>query len=153
MKKLILFLLLGIFLVGCGTSNAESNDGDDTSGSGNEKGIVSGEVVPTLTEIDNMNYRYQIFNQTEKELTLEFTSGQRFDYAVDTKDGERVYLFSSLASFIQEVGEEKVKPGEKLSYEINLEEAGLEPGEYVLTVWMTPKDGEKYETSVDVTIE
>ncbi|WP_081742118.1 BsuPI-related putative proteinase inhibitor [Mesobacillus boroniphilus] len=81
------------------------------------------------------------------------TSSQRYDYSVKTKDGKEVFLFSSVASFLQVLGEEKLKQGESLTYDIDLHELSLEQGEYTLTVWMTPKGGKKYEVSKEFTVQ
>jgi hypothetical protein len=151
MIKAVLIFLVGIMLVGCGMGAKESvqNQNGNTNGSG----IVAGEMVPSLMEKTPLLYEYQIKNQTEEVVTLEFTSSQRFDYSVQTKDGKEIYLFSSVASFLQALGEEKVKQGEELKYEINLHDLQLAQGEYMLTAWMTPKEGKKYSITTDFTIE
>ncbi|MCT2535725.1 BsuPI-related putative proteinase inhibitor [Aquibacillus koreensis] len=176
MKRLVLFLLIGILLVGCGTSSTNDSDeqnqdgktngsgevtnhevdngseGEEESADGEDNGIIAGKVVPVLTETNPLLYTYEVANQTEKEITLEFTSSQRFDYAVETKEGEQVYLYSSVASFMQALGEETIKQGGSLEFEINLNELDLEPGDYVLKAWMTPTGSKKYEVSHDFTI-
>ena len=100
-----------------------------------------------------MHLQYEVKNQTEKEVKLEFSSSQRFDYSVETKTGEQVYLFSSLAMFIAVLGEETVKPGEILSYEIDLHGLDLKAGDYLLTAWMTPKEGKVYQVTKEFTVK
>ncbi|WP_407270961.1 BsuPI-related putative proteinase inhibitor [Radiobacillus sp. PE A8.2] len=156
MKKTMYFLLVvlfGLFLAGCGTSNADegNQETENTNGSGNS--IVAGKVVPTLTESSPLVYDYQVANQTEEEVVLEFTSSQRYDYAVSDSKGEQIYLYSSVASFMQVMGEEKMKQGEALQYSIDLHELNLSPGSYVLSAWMTPQGGEEYKVEHDFTIE
>jgi ABC-type molybdate transport system substrate-binding protein len=149
MKKLLMILLMGLLVTGCGTGNQVSNNDHDQGGAG----IVAGEMAASLAEENPLIFQYEVKNQTEDEVTLEFTSSQRYDYSVKTKDGKEVFLFSSVASFLQALGEEKVKQGEALSYEIDLHELSLEKGDYVLSVWMTPKGGRKYEMTKEFSVE
>lgn len=149
MKKLLMILLLGLLMTGCGTENQVSNNNQDKGGAG----IVAGEMAASLTEESPLIFQYEVKNQTEEEVTIEFTSSQRYDYSVKTKDGKEVFLFSSVASFLQALGEEKLKQGESLAYDIDLHELSLEKGEYILSVWMTPKDGKKYEVSKEFTVK
>ena len=153
MKKLLMILLMGLLVTGCGTGNKVSNDNQDDEKNGGGAGIVAGEMAASLTEESPLIFQYEVKNQTEEEVTLEFTSSQRYDYSVKTKDGKEVFLFSSVASFLQALGEETVKQGESLTYDIDLHELNLEKGDYILTVWMTPKDGKKYEVSKEFTVQ
>ncbi|MBT2638638.1 BsuPI-related putative proteinase inhibitor [Bacillus sp. ISL-39] len=149
MKKLWMILLLGLLITGCGTGNKVSNNDEDKGGAG----IVAGEMAASLTEESPLIFQYEVKNQTEEEVTLEFTSSQRYDYSVKTKDGKEVFLFSSVAAFLQILGEEKLSQGDSLTYEMDLHELSLEKGEYVLTAWMTPKDGKKYEVTKEFSVQ
>ncbi|MGV2941697.1 BsuPI-related putative proteinase inhibitor [Mesobacillus sp. LC4] len=149
MKKLLMVLLMGLLVTGCGTENQVSNNDQDQGGAG----IVAGEMAASLTEESPLIFQYEVKNQTEEEVVLEFTSSQRYDYSVKTKDGKEVFLFSSVANFLQALGEETVKQGESLTYDIDLHELNLEKGDYILTAWMTSKDGKKYEVSKEFTVE
>jgi ABC-type molybdate transport system substrate-binding protein len=149
MRKIWMIVLMGLLVTGCGTGNQVSNNDQDQGGAG----IVAGEMAASLTEEKPLIFQYEVKNQTEEEVTLEFTSSQRYDYSVKTKDGKDVFLFSSVASFLQALGEEKVKQGEALKYEIDLHELSLEKGDYVLSVWMTPKGGKKYEIKKEFSVE
>lgn len=149
MKKLLMVLLLGLLVTGCGTGNQVSNNDEDRGGAG----IVAGEMAAKMTEESPLIFQYEVKNQTEEEVTLEFTSSQRYDYSVKTKDGKEVFLFSSVASFLQALGEETVKQGESLTYDISLQELNLDKGDYILTVWMTPKGGKKFEVTKEFTVQ
>jgi ABC-type molybdate transport system substrate-binding protein len=151
LKKLLVILLSVLFMAACGAGNSEQTkgQGSDTNGSG----IVAGEMVPSITEKSPLLFEYKVKNQTESDVTLEFTSSQRFDFSVENDKGEEIYLFSSVASFLQAMGEETVKPGEELVYEISLLDLGLEKGEYVLNAWMTPKEGAKYKVKTKFTVQ
>jgi len=153
MKKLWIILLLGILVTGCGTENRVSKDepvnGSDKGG----QGIVAGEMAASMAEKSPLIFQYEVKNQTEQEVNLKFTTSQRFDYSVKTKEGHEVFLFSSVASFLQALGEETIKQGEALTYKIDLKELALEKGEYTLTVWMVPQGGEKYAVTQEFTVE
>jgi ABC-type molybdate transport system substrate-binding protein len=152
MKKLWIILLLGILVTGCGTENRVSKD-EPVNGNEGGQGIVAGEMAASMAEISPLVFRYEVKNQTEQEVNLKFTSSQRFDYSVKTKEGHEVFLFSSVASFLQALGEETLKQGEALTYKIDLKELALEKGEYTLTVWMVPQGGEKYTVTKEFTVE
>ncbi|RSD29576.1 BsuPI-related putative proteinase inhibitor [Mesobacillus subterraneus] len=149
MRKFFMIILLGFLVTGCGTGNKVSNN--EGKGGGGQ-GIVAGEMAASLAEKSPLVFQYEVKNQTEEEVTLEFTSSQRFDYSVKNKAGEEIFLFSSVANFLQALGEEKVQQGESLTYEIDLNELNLEPGNYTLTVWMTPKDGKKFEVKKEFSL-
>ena len=146
MKKVWILLLMGLFLVGCGTANKTAQSNSDG------EGIVAGEMVAILKEDSPLVFQYEVKNQTEKEVPLEFTSSQRFDYSVKSKEGEEIFLFSSVTSFLQIVGKETVKQGESLSYEIDLHDLDLQTGSYILTAWLTPKDGKAYQVKKEFTL-
>jgi hypothetical protein len=154
MKKAIILFLLGILLAGCGTGNQLTGNepAKETSGKGSG-GIVAGEMEASLTEKDAFLFEYEVKNQTEQEVTLDFTSSQRFDYSVSTKDGKELFLFSSVASFLQVLGTETIKQGESLTYEIDLLDLNLEKGEYLLSAWMTPQEGPKYKVTTEFSVE
>lgn len=151
MKKLAIVILIGILLTGCGTG--VNNESNGSNGNTNGSGMVSGEGSSSIVEKNSFQYEYIVKNETEEVVKLEFTSSQRFDYSVRTKDGKEIFLFSSIAAFLQALGEEELKPGEELIYEIDLTDLNLDKGEYILSVWMTPKDGETYKVSKDVVIK
>ncbi|WP_186580580.1 BsuPI-related putative proteinase inhibitor [Aquibacillus kalidii] len=166
MKKTLFLFSCCFMLIGCGTGENTKEDvasevngakpdqeiaTDDDSAQENQ-GIVAGEMEASLTETSPLTYTYKVTNQTEKEVKLKFTSSQRYDFSVRNQAGEQVYLFSSLASFLQVLGEETIKQGESLEYTIDLSNIGLKTGDYVLTAWMTPEEGEKYSATTKVVI-
>lgn len=153
MRKLWLVLLLGILIAGCGTKGEPLVEEPDTEVEAEGSGIVAGELEASLTEQSPLVFQYEVKNQTEEEMKFEFTSSQRFDYSVETKDGKEIFLFSSVTSFLQVIGEENVKQGESLTYEINLHDLELEKGTYVLNAWLTPQEGKKFKATMEFTVE
>jgi hypothetical protein len=112
-----------------------------------------GDVMPSLVDLGNGKFRYKITNQTDKDITFQFTSSQRFDYAVKSENGEQLFLFSSVAQFLAVLGEETLKPGEELHYDIDLAELNLEKGKYILEAWLTPTSKEKYKVEMDYIVQ
>lgn len=147
------WLLLGLLLAGCGTGEKPAVDEGEEAVNTVESGIVAGEMEASLIEKSSLIFQYDVKNQTEEEVSLEFSSSQRFDYSVQTKAGEEIFLFSSVANFLQALGKETVKQGASLNYEIDLHDLNLQKGEYVLSVWLTPMDGEKYKVNKDFSVE
>jgi hypothetical protein len=167
MIKRYFVLLIAVFTIGittaCGTSVEQGEDSganESKNGSqGNEgkedineedrgQGIVAGEIEPSLTKNENGQFVYTVKNQTEKEVTFQFTSSQRYDYEVKDESGKRVFLYSSSAAFMQVLGEETLAQGEELSYTIQLPPGEEFKGGYTLEVWLTPKGGKKAPISV-----
>lgn len=116
-------------------------------------GIVAGDIQSTLfkkneqIDIGANVFTYEVKNQTTEVQNLTFTSGMEYDFKIHKKDGEEVYHFSILASFIQAIKEVELKQGESLSYDIEV--PSLEKGEYTLNVWLTPQAGESYHQNLD----
>ncbi|MBY0147766.1 BsuPI-related putative proteinase inhibitor [Neobacillus niacini] len=120
---------------------------------GNKVANGQGDVMSSLVDLGSGKFRFQITNSTDKDITFHFTSSQRFDYGVKTEDGEQVFLFSSVALFLAELGEETLKPGEELHYDIDLAELNLVKGKYILEAWLTPSNKEKYKVVMDYIVQ
>jgi hypothetical protein len=132
------------------TSNDEqgNEDNEETINEDGGQGIVAGEMEPTLTKNESGQFVYTVKNQTEQEVTFEFTSSQRYDYAVKDGSGETVFLYSSAAAFMQVLGEETLAQGEELSYTIELPPGEDFEGGTTLEVWLTPKGGKTAPVTV-----
>jgi hypothetical protein len=61
--------------------------------------------------------RLVLKNEGDKEVTLRFNSGQRYDFIVRSEDDEVVWQWSHDKAFAQVTGEEKIQPGGQLVYE------------------------------------
>jgi hypothetical protein len=153
LKKTFVFLLLVFFLGGCGGER----EAEQVSSSGKEEEVnvdtVEEDVLAKIIEVSPLSFQYQVSNQSEKDITLDFTSSQRFDYSIKTTRGEEIFLFSSVSSFLQVVGKEVLSPKEYLVYDIDVKEVGLSKGMYKLTVWMTPATGKAFSASLDFSVE
>ncbi|TWT25231.1 BsuPI-related putative proteinase inhibitor [Planomicrobium sp. CPCC 101110] len=150
-------ITLSLMLLGaCGTEDQATNEPpaeEPESTDGPSGGILAGAVNPAIEQVDEDTYRYTLKNQTEQVKTFNFTSGQRFDFSLANKDDEQAFLFSSVASFTQNMGEESIKQAEELSYEFDIPEADLEPGTYKLEVWLTPEEGPAFKAEAEHVVE
>lgn len=145
------WLLMALFLAACGTTDGATEEPDPDNGSSG--GITAGEIVATIEQLDNDSYRYTLKNQTEEAVTFDFTSGQRYDFALYNESDEQVFLFSSVSTYTQALGEETIKQAEELSYEFDVPQLDLAAGTYKIEAWLTPKQGPAYPVETEYTIE
>lgn len=147
---LILFAVL--FLAACGTEKSDENDNgseEPTIEETETNGEEVAEMKPAIKQINDNTYRYNLVNETGETQTFEFTSSQRFDFSLTNDSGEVDFLFSSVSTFAQALGEETVDVGDKLSYELEIPPLDLEPGTYELDVWLTPRQGNIDKVTID----
>ncbi|MGH7503459.1 MAG: BsuPI-related putative proteinase inhibitor [Longimicrobiales bacterium] len=89
-------------------------------------------MSPTLTVRvagDTVTFLLQVSNGGTAPALLEFTSGQRYDFAVRDSAGSEVWRWSADQSFMQALGTEEVEAGGVLEYEARWM-AGDRSGEY-----------------------
>lgn len=175
MKKLLFVLFIGLLavgLVGCG-DEVEKNkpasegepvtkgEGDEGKVDGEEKGIWQGGIEPSLSMMSSedeglesgmLKFIYKLKNQTEKEKEFTFTSGQMYDYKIYDTDGEEVFHFSKVASFIQSIQTKTLKQGQKFDFELVIDKK-LKSGNYRIEAWLTAKDEEDYKVSQKFTVK
>jgi len=150
-KKIIVFIMAVFVLGACGIER----EAEPVLSTGKEENTNTeqGEVVSKINEVSPLLFQYHVKNDSGKEITLDFTSSQRFDYSIVNSNGEEVFLFSSVSSFLQVVGKEVLASGDQLSYDINVKDVELSKGKYTLNAWMTPKTGKVYSSSIEFTVE
>lgn len=144
----LMVLIAAMMLAACGTESDNLPEDPDSGGE-----IIEGEVTSTIEEIGNETYRYIVKNDTQEAVTFNFTSGQRYDFTLTDEEGIEVFRMSSVSMYTQALGEEILRQGEQLQYDIQVPEANLEPGTYTLEVWMTPTEGTNYPAEIEHTIE
>ncbi|MGR3766563.1 BsuPI-related putative proteinase inhibitor [Rossellomorea sp. NS-SX7] len=161
MKQLIIALTGALVLgglTGCGTTQDPEQKEMETNGTPEsnqaEKGIVAGSMEPSLIEQEEKNgqpvYEYKIKNQTEKEKTFVFSSGQTIDFEVKDQNGAVVYRESENKMYTQAIQEITLKQGEEFSRNLILPK--LDSGSYTLTVWLTAKGESQYKVTKDIII-
>jgi hypothetical protein len=57
-----------------------------------------------------------IRNNTDKDVTIHYTSGQRFDFKLFDAGGASLYTWSADKQFLQALSDEVLEPGEQLNY-------------------------------------
>lgn len=81
----------------------------------------------------------RVANDSDREVTLRFSSGQRYDFAIrDDRDVE-VWRWSEDRGFVQMLGEERLPGGDELVYREEFL-GRLEPGTYELVGTLTSSD-------------
>jgi Intracellular proteinase inhibitor len=146
MKKLIPFILAGVILAGCGTD--EVKDGDQENGNHVEHNeMEDGEMKAAITKKDS-TYEYSVKNETDKEMTFTFTSGQTIDFELKDTDGKVVYKDSENKMYTQAIREKTIAPGDALAQEIKLPD--LPAGTYTLSAWLTAKGSDEYKVTEEI---
>ncbi|BCB02073.1 BsuPI-related putative proteinase inhibitor [Bacillus sp. KH172YL63] len=126
----------------------QTGDAEETSG---QKGIVAGAMEPSLTKESPNVYVYTVKNQTEREKTFVFSSGQTIDFELKNEKGEVVYKDSDNKMYTQAIQEITIIQGEEFSQKVAVPE--LESGTYTLTVWLTAKGEENYKATAEIVVE
>ena len=70
---------------------------------------------------DKLLMTLTIRNNSSDDVTIHYTSGQRFDFKIFDADGASLYTWSATKSFIQVVEDLVIKPGEIVTYSDMLE--------------------------------
>jgi hypothetical protein len=77
-----------------------------------------------------------VTNPTNQPVALEFSSGQRYDFAIRTAAGQDVWTWSADKSFIQALGTETIAPAGTLNYS-EVWEPGNRRGSFVAIARLT----------------
>lgn len=92
-----------------------------------------------ITYKDENKMIIRVKNESDADITLNYTSGQKFDIKF-MQDGKDVYTWSSDKSFMQMISENTIKPGEREEYVIELGELPLEKGTYDFEFYSVAKE-------------
>jgi hypothetical protein len=84
---------------------------------------------------DTVVLELHITNVTDRPLSLEFSTTQRYDFAITTLAGEGVWHWSAARSFAQAEGTEALRPGESRRFSATWPGGGR-VGDYVATAWV-----------------
>jgi hypothetical protein len=89
--------------------------------------------------------RVSVTNTGDKEVTLTYPTGQKYDFSVIDSTGAEVWKWSAGRSFTQEIVVVKAKPTENYNFFGRIDAGLLPPGAYTATAWVTAEElaGEK----------
>ncbi len=160
----LIMLLAALVLASCGTDDnppetpevpetEETGEIEETEENASGGDQIEGQITSTLTDKGDGTYRYIVKNDTEEAVTFNFTSGQRYDFSLIDEQGNEAFRMSSVSMYTQALGEETVRQGEELHYDLQVPEANLETGTYTLEVWLTPTELENYVAETEHTVE
>lgn len=99
-----------------------ANPQADISVTSDMSAYASGEPITVTLEVTN---------RTGAPLTFEFSSGQRYDFAIHDEAGETVWRWSRDKAFMQMMGQETIAPGNGLTY-VEVFQGELLPGSYTV---------------------
>ena len=102
----------------------------------------SGEPIDLLLKLNN---------RSDRDTTLEFSSGQRYDFQLADAAGETAWTWSADRSFIQALGSERLATDGALEYRERFT-GQLKPGSYRLTGLITTL-GSPLQASTTITVE
>ena len=108
-------LLCLVATLGC--SNNHQPEGvpeDSRAGGAVSAGLVSSVEVEVAANTVRMVLH--VTNPTNRPVVLEFSSGQRYDFAVRTADGQDVWRWSADKSFMQALSSQTIAPGATIDF-------------------------------------
>jgi len=128
-------LILLLATSGCGAKdgpevnppNADAND----AGAATLASSVEVEVVA-----DTVRVVLHVTNPTNQPVRLEFSSAQRYDFAIRTAGGMDVWTWSADKGFAAALGSETIAPGGSLDYS-KVWKAGSRKGSFVAVAQLT----------------
>jgi hypothetical protein len=108
--------------------------------------------VDPVASIPRFTARLTLRNTTDKPVTLDFTSGQRYDLEIKDEKGAVVYRWSDGRAFTLALGRETVGPGEKnyvvLERLVGKDGTPLPQGKYTAEAWITNSTPQGFRASV-----
>lgn len=93
----------------------------------------------------------RVENVSSEPVTLRFASGQRYDFSITDRAGKVAWRWSAGRGFIQMLGQERLEPGDALSYEERYD-GELAPGSYTVAGALVASN-QRLEARVTIAIE
>jgi len=115
-------LLLALLLAACGVRSEPATHG-----------VSDPDLVASMdirVSDDTVQFGLHVTNAAAAPVVAEFSSGQRYDFAVLTPAGAEVWRWSEGMAFTQALGSERVEPGGWLQYRVGWAAAGRS-GRYI----------------------
>lgn len=102
-------------VLACGGNRGAEIDPADAASEGDDTPALASSVGVEVRS-DSVRIVLHVTNPTNQPVVLEFSSGQRYDFAVRTAAGADVWRWSADKSFLQALGSETIPPGGTLDY-------------------------------------
>lgn len=99
-------------LIGCGTDQS-----DDPSGEADMNDEEVTVEVETAEQDDGLRIQITVHNQMSDTVDLTFRSGHQFDLRLYDEHDEKVYDFAEGMMFTEAIIEERLDPGDSLTFE------------------------------------
>jgi hypothetical protein len=148
--------LMGMSLVGCGLLGSETTSNGSRpvvpANPNHSKSVFINDLrleIATLKKDfpadEIVPLRVSITNTGDKDATLTYPTGQKYEFSVTDSTGAEVWQWSAGRSFTQEIVAVKVKPTENYNFFGRIDAGLLPPGVYTATAWITAEElaGEK----------
>ena len=103
----------------------------------------------TYATNDVIELRLELKNDTNWPLVLEFTTGQRYDFAVLGTQGDTVWSSSAGRNFMQMLGQEAVQHGQSLLYSLQIRPE-LPPGTFQIVGRIVARESDLVDSTVIV---
>lgn len=129
-------IFIMLILASCGTDNSDSI-------TGSEPQQQEGKSITTELEVkEGGNASFTIKNETAKEMTLTYPSGQEVEYQLLDNEDNIVFTYSADKVFILMLQEKVMQPNEEIVIPLDLktELAEVPAGSYTLVAWSTAKE-------------
>lgn len=137
--KRIIWGICSIFIIlilaSCGTDNSDS-----ITGKPQQKEDKS--ITTELKVKEDGNASFTMKNETPKEMTLTYPSGQEIEYQLLNNEDNIVFTYSADKVFVLMISEKLLQPNEEIVIPLDLktELAEVPAGSYTLVAWSTAKE-------------
>ena len=123
-------VFLAVATLGCGVKEAPEVNQPDA-----DSVPAGGGALASSVEVDvnanSVRLVLHVTNPTSRPVRLEFSSGQRYDFAIRTAAGADVWTWSADKLFAQALGTETIAPGATLDYTETWTPAAGQKGSFV----------------------
>ena len=94
----------------------------------------------TYSNKDNIKVNIKVVNNSNEDITLEFSSGQKYDILIKNKNNEVIYNWAENQMFIQAFVSETINANSSIVYQENIDISDLTQGTYLLEVELTDQE-------------
>lgn len=134
--RLATVLLAALIVGACAGSGETAEPGGDVSEEHDLAPSMEVKVGPS-----SVRFVLHVTNSSSAPITLNFSSSKRYDFYVETLQGEEVWRWSDGMAFMQALSEDTLAAGESWTMEA-VWEPEVPPGEYQATGVLSARDHE-----------